>query len=292
MILLDAMMQLHRANYKLSDLTTRKGRPTGMEFGFLKSLEALNRFFKDEIIICWEGLNNFRYDIDSEYKANRREKRKLDAHKFLTPERINRFKKLLSMVTENAVDNELEADDTIASLALKFAEKEKVIIYSGDKDLFQMLQNKPFPIWQCREYQHREKLWKPSTVKRKYFGLTPKQLPIFMAWTGDAVDNIKGCGVRAPLISEAIQEGYEPIEMSNFPLFSTREVWKLDEFVSNGSYARNLKLVTLRIKEIIVQKRNWDSDAIGCWLEEMEFRTLKLCKKCGIESTIGEEEEF
>ena len=40
MILLDAMMQLYRANYKLSDLQTRKGQPTGMEFGFLKSLEA------------------------------------------------------------------------------------------------------------------------------------------------------------------------------------------------------------------------------------------------------------
>lgn len=135
MILLDAMMQLFRANYKLSDLVTMEGRPTGMEYGFLKSLEALRRFFKDEIIICWEGKNNFRYGIDPEYKANRREKRAKDAHKFLTPARVNGFKNLLSMVAETAFDDELEADDIIASLAEKYCQTEKVVIYSSDKDL-------------------------------------------------------------------------------------------------------------------------------------------------------------
>ena len=101
MILLDAMMQIYRANYKLSDLMTRDGKHTGMEFGFLKSLEALRRFFKDEIIICWEGKNNFRFKIDSEYKANRRERRKKEAHQFLTYDRINEFRKFLLMIAEN-----------------------------------------------------------------------------------------------------------------------------------------------------------------------------------------------
>lgn len=294
MILLDAMMQLYRANYKLSDLVTRNGRPTGMEFGFLKSLEALTRYFKDEIIICWEGRNNFRYKIDKEYKANRREKRNKDAHKFLTLDRINSFKSLLSMVAENAVDDELEADDIMASLALKYAEKEKVIIYSGDKDMFQVLQKKPFPIFQCRTFQHRERLWTPVRVEKELYGLKPNQLSMYYAFIGDPVDNIKGANrVRKPLIAAAILDGYGPENLSVFELFSSREIYELEEFYDTGQYAKNLKLVTLKIKDNIkVEERNWQPEKIAKWLDNMEFRTLKLCQKCGLEHTIREDEEF
>jgi len=197
------------------------------------------------------------------------------------------------MVAKNAIDNELEADDVMASLAKKYALTENVIIYSGDKDMFQILQNKPFKIHQCRKYQHRKKLWTPRRVFNKFHGLSPAQIPMYMAWTGDATDNIKGCGVRGPLIGAAIREGYKPEELSNFELFSTREIWKLEDFIDDGSYEQNLKLVTLRIKNNIpVQECNWDSDKIGGWLEKMEFRTLKICKKCGIEPSIEEDEEF
>ena len=294
MILLDAMMQLYRANYKLSDLVTRKGQPTGMEYGFLKSLEALRRFFKDELIICWEGRNNFRYNIDSEYKANRREKRQKDAHKFMTRERIEGFKNLLSMIAENAFDDELEADDVMASLAKKYAETENVIIYSGDKDMFQVLQDKPFKIHQCRKFQHREKLWTPSIVGKKYYGLAPKQLTTFFAIIGDSVDNIKGVGrVRKPLIGAAILNGYEPKEIFNYELFSLKEADALEEYYNSGLYDINLKLITLKIKnDITIVERNWDSAKIGKWLNNMEIRTLKLCRECGLEATIREDEEF
>lgn len=294
MILLDGMMQLYRANYKLSDLVTRKGQPTGMEFGFLKSLEALRRFFKDEIIICWEGKNNFRYKIDSEYKANRRVKRQKDAHKFLTRDRMDGFKKLLSMIAENAVDDELEADDIMASLAKKYAKTENVIIYSGDKDMFQVLQDGPFKIHQCRQFQHKEKLWTPTIVEKKYFGLTPKQLTTFFAFTGDKVDNIKGVGrVRGPLIAAAMHIGYKPNEIWNYELFSLREANLLEEYYNSENFDKSLKLITLKIKDDIkVVKRNWQPNEIGKWLNDMEIRTLKLCRECGLEATIRGDEEF
>lgn len=294
MILLDSMMQLYRANYKLSDLVTRKGRPTGMEFGFLKSLEALRRFFKDEIILCWEGRNNFRYNIDKEYKANRREKRRRDTHKFMTRDRIEGFKALLSKVAENAVDDELEADDVMASLALKYAKTENVIIYSGDKDMFQVLQDEPFKIHQCREYQFRKKLWTPAAVEKKYHGLTPRQLTIYFAFVGDKVDNIIGVGrVRGTFIAAALCIGYKPNEIFNYELFSLREADLLEDYYNSGKFDQNLKLITLKIKnDIKVVERNWQPNEIGKWLNDMEIRTLKLCQECGLEATVGEDEEF
>lgn len=294
MILLDGMMQLYRCNYKLSDLVTRKGRPTGMEYGFLKGLEAFRRFFKDEIIICWEGKKNFRYGIDSEYKANRKTKREKAAHEFLIPERIVGFRNLLSKVAENCWDDELEADDVMATLALRYARTEKVIIYSGDKDMFQILQDEPFIIHQCRDYQHREKLWTPARLAFEMHGLTPQLIPAFMAYHGDKTDNIIGAGrVRQSLVARAICDGHTPDNISDYMLFTGAECDRLEEHVASGNYAKNLKLVTLKIKkDIQVVERNWQPREINAWLRSMEFRTLKLCQQCGIEATVEADEEF
>ena len=294
-ILLDGFMQLYRANFKLSDLVTRNGQPTGMEYGFLKSLEALCREFKDDIIICWEGRNNFRYKIDSEYKANRREKRAKDAHKFLTPERINGFKKLLSMVAKTAVDDELEADDIIASLAERYCKTEPVTIYSGDKDLHQLVRGKPFRVIQVRGFQWRKQPWTVSRIKEKYHGLRPDQLAVYFAFVGDTIDNIPGAKrVRSTLIGAAIYNGYKPKNLSNYELFSGKEVFALEEHYDSGRFQQNLELVTLRVKkDIVVRERNWQPDKVKEWLENMEIQTLKLCKECGgTESIIREDEDF
>jgi len=294
MILLDAMMQVYRANYKLPDLMTRDERPTGMEFGFLKSLEAFRRFWNDEVILCWEGRNNFRYKIDPEYKANRKEKRKKDAHKYLSYDRIEKFKEFLSMVAESAYDEELEADDLIASLTEKYSQVEKVIIYSSDKDFYQLLRNKPYPVIQIPRYQERNKPRTVSWIEENFYGLKPKQLKIYFAIIGDAIDNIKGVNrVRKPLIAAALRESKELKDIPNYPLFSAREINELESFFDSGRFETNLKLITLKIKnDIIVQQRNWQPKEISKWLYNMEFRTLKLCQQCGLEGKIEQGDEF
>lgn len=294
MILVDAMMQLYRANFRLSDLVTRDGRPTGMEYGFLKSLEALRRFFKDEIILCWEGRRNFRYNIDPEYKANRREKRKKNAHKFLTPKRIDGFRNLLSMVAESAFDDELEGDDVIATLTERYCKTENVTIYSSDKDLHQLIRGEPFRVVQVKEFQMRHTPWTVWRIREKYYGLYPNQLAILFAITGDAIDNIKGAyRVRGNLIAAAIRDGYSGKDMPNYELFSTSEIFALEKFFDSGRFEKNLKLVTLRIKDDLkVNQRNWQPKLIKRWLEGMDFRTLKLCKECNVSIPIRADEEF
>jgi len=293
-ILLDGMMQLYRCNYKLSELTTRDDRPTGMEFGFLKGLEAFRRFWKDEIIICWEGKNNFRYKIDPEYKANRRDKRKRDAHKFLNIERIEKFKEFLSMVAESAYDDTLEADDIIASLAAKYSQVEKTIIYSSDKDFLQLLRNKPFPIIQIPQFQQRNNPRTVSWIEENFYGLKPEQLKIYFAIIGDKVDNIKGVNkVRKSKIAAALCANKELKNIFNYELFSAREIDELEKFFDSGQFKINLQLITLKIKnDIIVKQRNWQPKEIRKWLYNMEFRTLKLCEKCGLEGRIEQGDEF
>ena len=294
MILLDGMMQLYRCNYKLSDLVTRKGQPTGMEYGFLKGLEAFRRFFKDELIICWEGRKNFRYGVDPQYKANRKEKREKAAHEFLIPDRMAGFRSLLSKVAESCWDDELEADDVMGTLARRYAKTEKVIIYSGDKDMFQVLQDEPYIIHQCRDYQHRKKLWTPARLAVEMDGLTPELVPEYMAYMGDKSDNIIGIPrIRSARVVGALLDGYTSENISDYILFSSKEVFALEDHVESGNYAKNLELVTLRMKEDIeVIERNWQPAEINTWLRSMEFRTLKLCQQVGIEATVEADEEF
>lgn len=285
MILLDGFYYLHCCGYALADLVTRTGKPTGMEFGFLKGIEALKRFFKDDLIVCWEGKNNFRYKIDPEYKVNRNKHAKL-----LKYDRVAEFKELLSMVVATAEMEGLEGDDVIASLAGRW---DKTIIYSSDKDLLQLVSKDPkivqVPTFQCRK--------DPRTVKwiaKKYFGLRPDQLLTFFAFTGDKVDNIPGAKrVQKAKIAAAIRNGYKPENLSDFELFSTYELFILEEHYNSGRFQKNIELITLRKESNIqVTERDWQPEKIGEWLEMMEFRTLKLCEQCGVKVTIREDEEF
>ncbi len=341
MILVDAMTLLYRTSWKLQELQTCDGRLTGMEYGFLVALESLRRFFKDELILCWEGRRNFRYQIDPEYKATRRVKRGEDTeenkkkHLHLNYGRINEFKDFLLMVAESASDPELEADDIIASLAERYSRTEPVIIFSSDKDLHQLLRDTSprvkcsgdggctssacanacvgkwadsdadnhFSVSQMKDFQHKDKLWTPLRVDEKFNGLTPQQFKMFQAWMGDAVDNIPGLyRVRQNFIAAAIQEGYGPSNMAEYPLFSGREANAIDAHVAPSirrdmpcmsRYERNLRLVTLVVKDDIeVVQRVWDKEKIGAWLYNMQFRSLKLCRECGVSPPIGADEEF
>ncbi len=349
MILVDAMTLLYRTSWKLQELQTCDGRLTGMEYGFLVALESLRRFFKDELILCWEGRRNFRYQIDSEYKATRRVNRGEDTeenkkkHLHLNYSRINEFKDFLLMVAESASEPELEADDIIASLAERYSKTEPVIIFSSDKDLHQLLRDTSprtfvaaaadgskitewadpdadnhFSVSQMKDFQHKDKLWTPLRIDEKFNGLTPHQFKMFQAWMGDAVDNVPGLyRVRQKFIAAAIQEGYGPHNMAEYPLFSGREANAIDAHVAPdfesepggvpgggpgedwyagpgpSRYEKNLQLVTLVVKDDIeVVQRARDKEKIGAWLYNMQFRSLKLCRECGVSPPIGADEEF
>jgi len=97
-----------------------------------------------EIVICADGMNNWRYDAFPQYKANRKKTRrdsKIDWSEVF---------RLSNMVLEEIAENfpwkvikidEVEADDIIAQVAMntqEFGEYEEVMIISADKDFAQL----------------------------------------------------------------------------------------------------------------------------------------------------------
>lgn len=288
MILVDAFLIINRAEYKLPFLKNRKDRPTGMEYGFLRLCEALERDLKDRLVLCWEGGNNFRKRIYSEYKANRR-----PTGTRIGSSRIDEFKQFLRMVYANAVAPGFEADDVIASLVDKYKNKERIIIWSNDKDLLQLIQENVIVIKDYMELNRSYK-WNTKTVQQKFNGLFPCELPIYYALSGDACDNIPGAPrIRKPTLQQAIVNArYAENVISaivDFELWSAKELQSLEQFVAAGYFQRNLELIILRRPDVIIEESVYDKEKIKEWLIMMDFRSLRLSDNVGM---IDEEAEF
>lgn len=113
----------------------------GALYGTVYFLSLLYRNIDDysKIYFVLEGNSeeNFRKKLFSEYKSNRKSNPEIIKN-------FNDFLKLLSKFPNSSIVKSncgFEADDVISCIALNHAKKNKVIIYSNDKDFCQLCSN-------------------------------------------------------------------------------------------------------------------------------------------------------
>lgn len=105
----------------------------------LMNIKRKNEITKNDIVICNDGMNNWRKKKYPEYKGNRKKTREKDVKKWdeifsistQLKEEFNEFLPYLVMTIDDA-----EADDIIASLCMNLPENK--IILSSDKDFLQL----------------------------------------------------------------------------------------------------------------------------------------------------------
>jgi hypothetical protein len=94
-----------------------------------------------ELVICEDGGASWRREFFPLYKARRREDRKDD------PQKWERFYGIINAVRAEVAEHfpyrcihvpKCEADDVIAYLTKRYAQSEKILILSGDKDFGQL----------------------------------------------------------------------------------------------------------------------------------------------------------
>lgn len=124
--------------------------------------------------------NNFRRNIDPQYKLNRKP----------LPNLVSLQRQKLSSILNShnieLIKNEShEADDIIASLANILPGKK--IVISSDKDLLQLI-NQNVCIYNPFK---NSKIFTDIEVQKSY-GITAKQLKLYLSIVGDSADNIKG----------------------------------------------------------------------------------------------------
>ena len=203
-LIVDSMNTFLRAFMSIPTLN-QDGLHTGGITGFLKSVGyAIKQFQPDRCILVFDGVGGSlkRRKIYSEYKNHRKTKIRLNRiyEENLTDEDISMQKQLQRLVSYLQclpvnvliIDN-VEADDTIAHLALDTFKDWNSTIMSADKDFLQIV-NDHIKVWSPT----KKRLYGPQDVLNEY-GVSSQNFVYFRALDGDVSDNItglRGCGLK------------------------------------------------------------------------------------------------
>jgi 5'-3' exonuclease len=172
---------------------------------------------------------------------------------------------------------ELEADDALASAARIACEDERVeriAIWANDKDLAQCVRGT-----RVVQIDRRTKAVRDAEGVRAKFGVTPDQIPDFLALVGDAADGYPGIAGIGSVMAARLLNRHGTIE--NFP-----------PEVLGEQRARALlfkDLATLRTDAPLfrdVNELQWrgPTDAFASWTTRMEAsRLLERCLKASKE---------
>lgn len=211
------------------------GLHTGGITGFLKSVGyAIKSYQPDRCVIVFDGHGGSfkRKKIYPDYKAKRATKIRLNRvyEDHLTNEDISLQKQLQRLVTYlqslpvNMISLEnVEADDTIAYLAIDTFKDWNTTIMSADKDFLQIV-NDHIKVWSPT----KKRTYSPPDVLNEY-GISSANFVYFRTLDGDTSDNvpgIRGCGLKTIAKAFPMLTG-DRIELAQIKEYATQNKGKL-----------------------------------------------------------------
>lgn len=204
--LVDGTYELFRNFYGPPTKKAPDGREVGATLGLLRSLLVLINDTRATHIACAfdHVIESFRNDLYSGYKTGAG----IDPDLFAQFSLAEQAVAALGIVVWPMV--EFEADDAIATAALRFCEGaavEQVVICSPDKDLAQLVQGDRIVCWDRR----REIVYNEAAVFEKY-GVAPASIPDWLALTGDTADGIPGIPAWGAKSAAALLSKFQHIE--------------------------------------------------------------------------------
>lgn len=189
LLLIDANSLIHRCFHALPPLTTPKGEPINAVYGLASILlKILREHQPDYTAAAFDRPEpTFRDEIFKEYKAHRPPT--ADELVSQLQRAHETFEKFGIKVVEKSG---LEADDIVGTLADKFKNETdvNVIIFSGDKDNLQLIDDKVF-VELLKTGVSKTVTYNRALFLQEY-GFAPEQLVDFKALVGDVSDNIPG----------------------------------------------------------------------------------------------------
>lgn len=280
MLLIDTLMLIRRCYAKMDFLTNQVGRPTGLEFGTLRSLESLQKKYSDQqVVLCLDSQHSWRRDKCLTYKANRT--RVLDDDYYV---RLKAFMKFLKAVYCTAEKSGYEADDVMHTLSR--TKEGPHFIYTNDHDLLQSV-SEDERVFVLRSFKSQIYVWNEDKVLEKY-GLPPEFLPEYQAFVGDKIDNVIGVPriIRSFLVDLITwahcedltkKQMLDEIKTAAWPKKLGRRVY---DFINDGTWDMNYWLIKLNvISGVVVNEPVANDDYVVKKLKEWDVHTLELCKK-------------
>ena len=228
-----AYFALHRQN--LTDALT--GQPTGGLYGFFRMLfKILLDTRPDMTAVVWDAPGRtFRDDLFDRYKATRSP---------MPDDLRSQIERIKILVAQcgfmNLEQSGYEADDLIGTLAARFGNARDVLLLSGDKDCYQLL-NKRVSMMRGTKGVTEFVMIDPDWVLREV-GVSCRQIPDYMGLVGDSSDNIPGAKGIGPKTAVELLQKFGSLEA----LYE-----RVDEVAQKGTRA---KLVASREEAFLSRK--------------------------------------
>jgi 5'-3' exonuclease len=198
-LILDCNFLCHRLKYTMGSLE-HGGTPTGVAYGFLKSIPVFQKQFNTpHIIFCWDSKTSKRRKIYYKYKQHRQDK-----YRDMEPKEIafeKAFRKQMYMLRKHYlptigyanvfVQRGCEGDDIIAAICHTMKMADEAIIISSDHDLYQLINS------QVSFYNPIKGKILTAERFRNSYGVEPfawAQVKAIAGCSGDGVPGIKGVG--------------------------------------------------------------------------------------------------
>jgi DNA polymerase-1 len=279
LVLLDGHSLAYRAFYALpTDLATKAGTVTNAVFGFTSMLVKLLSDEKPEYLaVAFDApVRTFRYDLDPEYKAGRKETPDLFASQMPLIREVLETMQVPQLCVEG-----VEADDVIATLATRgAAEGLDVIVVTGDRDAFQLIEDPHIKVLYNRRGVSDYVLYDEAGIAERYLGVTARQYPQYAALRGDSSDNLPGVPGIGEKTAAALIVKYGDLDavFEHLDELPPRQRQNLgehkDRVLLNRTMTYLRRDLELDFTPGDLRQGPWDPEAVRTLFNQLEFRSL------------------
>ena len=208
LLLIDGNAIMHRAYHALPPFKAEDGTLTNVVYGYLSMLNKVVVDFKpDYLISCFDTPKaTFRNKIFKEYQSQRP---KID-DEFIV--QIPLVKQALDEAGIERMEKDgYEADDLIGTITKIFeTNKFRVVILTGDKDIFQLITDNVF-VAAPQLGLANIKIFDKSEVEKK-LDVAPNQIIEYKALAGDPSDNYPGASGIGPKTASKLVHQFGTVE--------------------------------------------------------------------------------
>ncbi len=205
-LLIDTYSVFFRAFYALPPMQTAAGEPTSALYGFsVLLLKALRERKPTGLAFAVDGPHKtFRHNLYSDYKGQR------EAAPSALVAQLRRLDELLRTLAVPVFSAAgFEADDVLASLAVKLSDQPSIVVVSGDRDLLQLV-NRNVRVEFIGARGRKPTIYDEAAIEQR-FQIRPNQLPSWTALVGDPSDNIPAVPGVGPRTASTLIRKFENV---------------------------------------------------------------------------------
>jgi DNA polymerase-1 len=279
LLLLDGHSLAYRAFYALpvENFSTTTGQHTNAVYGFTAMLiNVLRDEQPTHLAVAFDvSRATFRAEQYAEYKANRAK----------SPDefqgQVSLIKEVLNALRVPFIEKVgFEADDIIGTLATQaMADDFEVLICSGDRDSFQLVNDRTTVVYPMRGVSEMKRMT-PAAVEERY-GLPPARYPELAALVGESSDNLPGVPGVGPKTAAkwiTMYDGLDNVvnraeEIKGKAGESLRE--HLDDVIRNRQLNALVCDLDLPLAPEDLAMQPWDRQEVHTLFDGLEFRVLR-----------------